>query len=279
MQPPRLPRDWGVVEPTLLEDGVGGKVWRVSLTDGRIAALKQASAAARHESDAAAAFLRWRDGHGAVRLICDDGELSLYEWAGETSLHAFALEHGDDDACEIAADVVARLHAPSPVTPPARLKPLRAHFSSLFDAAGATVPAGYGQHLRATAALAESLLASQRDAKPLHGDIHHDNILLGARGWLAIDAKGLIGDPAYDAANLFQNPVGHACRQDPARIANLARAMATATGREIAAVLEYALAYSGLSIAWWLEDGNDEAAASTLGIGRAIAGVLGQIRT
>ena len=37
--------------------------------------------------------------------------------------------------------------------------------------------------------------------------------------------------------------------------------------------------YSGLSVAWWLEDGNADAAASTLAIGRAIGGVLAQVRS
>jgi streptomycin 6-kinase len=107
----------------------------------------------------------------------------------------------------------------------------------------------------------------------------NDNILHGPRGWLAIDPKGPIGDPAYDVANMFQNPVDYEGRCDADRILRLAQTMAEAVGRNVETVLEYAFAYSGLSVAWWLEDGNEDAAASTLEIGRAIGDVLARVRS
>jgi streptomycin 6-kinase len=275
---PQLPPGWRLKSASLLADGIGGRVWRAELADGGTAALKKTSKAARHERAAGEAFLQWRDGRGAVRLLASTSRLSLLEWAGETTLHRHLLQHGEAEATAIAADVITRLHAPSPAPPPAQLRPLREHFSGLFSAAGGNSPAIYRAYLRETAALAERLLANQRDAKPLHGDIHHDNILLGPRSWLAIDPKGLFGDPAYDVANMFQNPVGYAARNDAGRILRLAETMAAAIGRNVEAVLEYAFAYSGLSTAWWLEDGNEEAAASTLEIGRAIGRVMAQVR-
>lgn len=43
----------------------------------------------------------------------------------------------------------------------------------------------------------------------LHGDLHHDNIVFDQiQGWLAIDPKGLRGEPAYEAARLLCNPLG-----------------------------------------------------------------------
>lgn len=276
---PQLPPDWRIKRADLLAEGLGGQVWKVTLADGGTAALKRASAAALHERDAADAFLTWRDGGGAIRLLAMAGDLSLLEWAGETTLHQQLLRHGDESATAIAVKVIAQLHAPSPAPPPSSLKPLTEHFAGLFTAAGGDPPAAYRAHLRETASLAERLLANQRDVRPLHGDIHHDNILLGPRGWLAIDPKGLLGDPAYDVANLFQNPVGYEKRDDAGRIMRLAEAMAEAIGRNAGTVLEYAFAYSGLSVAWWLEDGNEDAAASTLAIGRAIGGALARVRS
>lgn len=32
----------------------------------------------------------------------------------------------------------------------------------------------------------------------LHGDLHYDNILQHRSGWVAIDPKGIVGDPAYE---------------------------------------------------------------------------------
>ena len=44
------------------------------------------------------------------------------------------------------------------------------------------------------------LLASAAPPVVLHGDFHHGNILsAGQRGWLAIDPKGLVGEPACEA--------------------------------------------------------------------------------
>lgn len=36
----------------------------------------------------------------------------------------------------------------------------------------------------------------------LHGDLHHDNILRGGDHYVAIDPKGVIGDPIHDAWNM-----------------------------------------------------------------------------
>ena len=91
---------------------------------------------------------------------------------------------------------------------------------------------------------------------PLHGDIHHDNVLHDAkRGWLAVDAKGLLGERTFDYTNIFCNPDS---------------ASATATGvfeRRLGIVAEEAnvdrhrllrwvLAYAGLSAVWCMEDGD-----------------------
>jgi streptomycin 6-kinase len=56
--------------------------------------------------------------------------------------------------------------------------------------------------------LLEELQASSPRNALLHGDLHHDNILSDAEdGWVAIDPKGVTGDPAYEAARFQHNPV------------------------------------------------------------------------
>lgn len=42
----------------------------------------------------------------------------------------------------------------------------------------------------------------------LHGDLHHYNILEAEEGWLAIDPKGLSGDPEFEAGAFLRNPIG-----------------------------------------------------------------------
>lgn len=56
---------------------------------------------------------------------------------------------------------------------------------------------------------ADELLASQREQVTVHGDLHHDNILLDAEhGWTIIDPKGLVGERGYDIGQWMINPPG-----------------------------------------------------------------------
>src|SRR5690606_36059965 len=102
------------------------------------------------------------------------------------------------------------------------------------------------------------LLALPHAPRPLHGDIHHDNILHGPRGWLAIDPHGLIGDPAYDAANLFYNPLERRdLRTSTDRAQALAGVLAPAVGRPVSVVLAYGFCHACLSSVWYSEDGEE----------------------
>lgn len=56
-------------------------------------------------------------------------------------------------------------------------------------------------HLVKTAiALKNELLTSMTTEIFLHGDLHHDNILKDGNHWLAIDPKGVIGEPEFEIA-------------------------------------------------------------------------------
>ncbi len=51
------------------------------------------------------------------------------------------------------------------------------------------------------------LLASGDESVLLHGDLHHDNILSGSREpYLAIDPKGVLGEPCYEVGAFLRNP-------------------------------------------------------------------------
>jgi len=51
------------------------------------------------------------------------------------------------------------------------------------------------------------LIKTQETPMLVHGDLHHDNILSSARDkWLAIDPKGIVAEPCYEAAAMIRNP-------------------------------------------------------------------------
>ncbi|MBX9592459.1 MAG: hypothetical protein K2X43_24495 [Hyphomonadaceae bacterium] len=90
----------------------------------------------------------------------------------------------------------------------------------------------------------------------LHGDIHHDNVLdFGARGWLVIDPKGLHGERGFDYANLFCNPETDIAVTAPDRFARRLDIVTERAGLERKRLLQWILAWAGLSAAWWLSDG------------------------
>jgi len=108
--------------------------------------------------------------------------------------------------------------------------------------------------------LASALLAPQIEVRPLHGDLHHDNVLDGgARGWLAIDPKRLLGDRAFDYTVLFCNPdlcgPGIHVATQPAIFDRRVDQVSALAGLERTRLLRWIAASAGLSAVWFLEDG------------------------
>jgi len=144
------------------------------------------------------AFLSGYGGRSAVQVLEREADAVLLERAaGPSRLADIARMQGDEAAYRILCKGVAKLQAapgPFPVAP----IPLATWFSILPQAAAHV--GGVGVYAEAAGVL-ERLVATTTAEAPLHGDLHHGNLLDGGvRGWLAIDPKGLTGDPACDYA-------------------------------------------------------------------------------
>jgi len=202
-------------------------------------------------------LLSWWAGDGAAAVFAASDDAILMERAmGKRSLTAYAQDGRDDEATEILCDVVAGLHRPRSAPLP-ELVPLDIWFADLFPAA-----ATHGGILARAAATAQTLLADQRDLRPLHADIHHDNVLdFEERGWLAIDPKRVIGEAGYDYANIFCNPdMDHPVPPVsvlPERFQQRLKIIASRSGIPRRRLAEWILAYTGLSAAWIINDGDD----------------------
>lgn len=204
-------------------------------------------------------LMAWWAGEGAARVLAWDGEALLLERAtGGRSLAEMARRGQDDEACRILCAVAARLHAPRPGPLPP-LIPLSEWFRELEPAA-----ARQGGILARCAGAARDLLAEPREVGVLHGDLHHDNVLdFGARGWLAIDPKRLWGERGFDLANIFTNPdladPSRPVATLPGRFARRLDVVTEAAGMERRRLLLWIVAWSGLSAAWYLGDGDPAA--------------------
>ncbi len=196
-----------------------------------------------------AALMAWWNGHGAARVLAADGGALLLERAcGRYALADLARHSRDDEATGIICDVIAGLHAPR-AGPLPELVPLPVWFRDLAPAA-----VRGGVFARA-AQVARSLLAEPRQVRALHGDVHHGNVLdFAARGWLAIDPKGLCGERGFDYANLFCNPdladPSQPVAVSPARFARRLEIVVARSGIGRRRLLQWIVAWSGLSAAW-----------------------------
>lgn len=215
-------------------------------------------------------IMRWWDGDGAARVLEFDGDAVLLERAtGTRSLNTMAKAGDDDGATRILCAAVARLHEPRSASLPEQLIPLTIWFQELAPAAER-----FGGILRLSDVIARELLAEPRDQVPLHGDIHHDNILdFDERGWLAIDPKGLYGERGFDYGNIFTNPIDSDLPTEFGQLQRRLEIITEAAGMERERMLRWIVAWCGLSAAWILLDGAgvDGEAAQALEVARIAA--------
>lgn len=192
-------------------------------------------------------LMAWWGGDGAARVLAHDGAALLLERAiTGRALSELVRTGRDDEANRITCRVIERLHAPRSKPLP-DLIPLAHWFRDLTDASQEGL-------LARSKAMALAFLDEPQQASVLHGDIHHDNILdFGARGWLVIDPKRLIGDRYFDYTNLFCNP-DLATATSPERFAQRLTVVCETARLDRKRLLQWILAWTGLSAVWCLND-------------------------
>ncbi|MBO0129425.1 MULTISPECIES: aminoglycoside phosphotransferase family protein [Agrobacterium] len=275
---PSFPASWNIEAAKQIADTPAGVVYAVTRGDGSPAVAKVLKKKVLKDSLRGADFITWRAGVGCVELLERSDDILLMEHAGAETLRDVLFRDGDDDAAtEIAADVLLTYHQPSQQPPPSSLLTLPLYFESLFRKAEQDRTDGVESIYIEAATLAQELIDGQRDVKPLHGDLHHENIMRSGRGWIIIDPAGLIGDAALDVANMFSNPLDRFdLTRSEARIASMAAIFSRALQRDERVLLQYAFAYGCLSAAWHEEDGNAEERDNELAVAATLKTVLKQ---
>lgn len=238
-------------------------VWPVRF-QGRPATLKLSRT---EEETRGHALMVWLEGDGAARVYGHAEHALLMERLNATPSLTGLVAAGDDDgATTVLVRAAQGVHrdrqAPWPDLPG-----LREWFRALEGSAA------LGEDFAAAWDTARALLEDPRGERPLHGDLHHGNVMWSARGWVVIDPKGLIGDPGFDHANMLCNPSLEAALR-PGRLERQVAVVARAGGPEPARLLAWVQAYAGLSAAWHREGGDNALAARTLEVARRAAGLL-----
>lgn len=205
--------------------------------------------------------LRLVDGHGMVRLLeCDmDEEIMLLE----RLLPGTMLLDVDDDefTTSIAASIMQKIWRPVPENHP--FKTVQ-DWGKGFERLRQSYDGGTGPFPQILVERAETLYrelsASMAEPVLLHGDLHHENILAAEREpWLAIDPKGVVGEPVYETGAWLRNPMPQLLDLPyPGRI--LARRIdqfSEQLGFERARIRDWALAQAMLSAWWGMEDSGE----------------------
>jgi streptomycin 6-kinase len=211
------------------------------------------------------AALRLYAGRGIVRLLDADPALGVVLLERLTPGTPLSRLADDEQATAIAAQVMRQLWRPPP---PEHAFPSVARWAAglrrlreRFD--GGTGPLPTALVERAEALFAE-LLGSLAAPVLLHGDLHHENILTATRQpWLALDPKGVVGEPAYEVGALLRNPMPQllALPQPSHILARRIDQLAEALGFDRARIHGWALAQAVLSVWWSYEDGDADLAA------------------
>lgn len=198
------------------------------------------------------------DGRGSVRPLdvdCQRGALVLERLKPGTPLSDMV---DDAAATRIAAQVMRQLWRPVPdkhtfrsVTEwAAGLDRMRRHFE------GGTGPLPRTLVDEAEGLFAE-LLPSMSEPVLLHGDLHQANIVRAERQpWLAIDPKGILGEPEYEVGALLRNIVPRLLkRSHPSEVVTRrVEILCEELGLDRSRVAGWGLAQAILAAWWCIED-------------------------
>jgi streptomycin 6-kinase len=256
----RLSRRWQLVatEP-MPRGGTGARLFTAMAPAGPVVLkLDLPGQAVQAEAEALAGFA----GQGATRLLAaapEQGALLLERLTPGTPLATLA---DDDAATHAAAEVMLRLRRPAPQ---GALVAETAGWVRIMDRARSERWPLPRPILDRAAALFHDLAASAPAPVLLHADLHHGNILRAGEGWRAIDPRGALGDPAFEAAALLRNPAGAPA---VARARRRLDILAAVLGLDRVRLAGWGYATAVLAACWAVEDA--EAPASWLAATEAL---------
>lgn len=113
------------------------------------------------------------------------------------------------------------------------------------------------EHIQLADDFFQQVIDSSAGSELLHGDLHHENILYSEeQGWMAIDPKGVAGDPYFDVISFLVNQLES--KTDPKSILKLRiDTMSEQLGLDRQRLLKAAVALGTLYACWGIEDQAD----------------------
>jgi streptomycin 6-kinase len=201
--------------------------------------------------------LQFYDGKGCVKLLAyniDKAGMLLELIEPGITVRSFFPER-DDEAVHYACMIMKQLHVP--IIRNNTDFPTMEQWLSLFTML--EVPLEIQPHVEKALLFAQELKSTVQNEYLMHGDLHHDNILLsGTNSCIAIDPKGEIGEPAYDVGAFMCNPAELSAMPDLTSI--MARRLdrfSQLLGIERQRLVKAAYVRIVLSACWTVQDNGD----------------------
>lgn len=211
-------------------------------------------------------------GRGVVQVYEHVPGAALFERLdpGEP-LAKLTLEGRDDEATDILAMLLGRMAPGDPPDGCATVEQWGEAFARYAASGERRVPPGLLEPARRIYAY---LAATQREPALLHADLHHGNVLSDrARGWCAIDPKGVVGELEFELGAALRNPLDR-----PDLFASLdvvERRLdhyGLVLGIDLSRARGWAFAQAVLSAIWTTEDGKAAEAGAALALASALLG-------
>lgn len=240
-----------VTAPEWIATTAIASLWKVTRAGGGAAVLKYYGARGMGSEASGFRFLQAAPESCAAQVYGLRPDAGLIEWLEGPSLADLAIAGEDEMAARELVRVASGLH-PGTGQAPEGYPRLEDRFDALFHLKPApSCAAGDKAAIAACQTLARDLLDAQVDVRPLHGDLHHGNVMKTPRGFCAFDAKGLVGERAFELANAFRHPYGNPdLTRDPRRIGMLADLWSVGFAVDRQRLMQWAAVKCALSIAW-----------------------------
>lgn len=218
--------------------------------------------------------LRLYAGRGICHLLFGDPDQGILLLERLQPGVMLATVTDDAQATAITAQVMRQLWQPAPAE---HTFPTVAKWGKGLERLRAEFDGGTGPFPQKLVEQAEQLFAelggSMNKPMLLHGDLHHFNILGATREpWLAIDPKGLVGEPAYETGALLRNPDSRIIlepRVQARRVDQLADLLALDRER----ILGWGVAQAVLS-GWWSYEDHGHGWEPALQLAELLAGLM-----
>ena len=206
----------------------------------------------------------WRSGE-VLDAFAGRGVVRVYEYIGGAmllerlrpgqSLVTMAMSGADDEATRVLAETIRTMSPRQPVGTVSTAQDWGKGFKRYAASGDAQLP----KDLISTAdRVYSALCGSQTRVRLLHGDLHHHNVLFDSeRGWLAVDPKGVIGEPEYELGAALRNPYERPeLFAEPPIIRKRVERLARDLDLDATRVLSWAFAQAVLAAIWVVEDGS-----------------------